>query len=438
MRGKSWIAIAAVALAAIVAWPFLGAQRVNASRAYVAPVLPDYRYRDKTIAFYERRVHEDPQDQISAKLLAAQYMQRYRESLDVGDLLRSIAQAKRSLRLQPQNNSGADEIAASAYTALHLFRTALSYEEAAYADQPADSNAPAQIASLSMEIGDYAAARRYLVIARRIKNTPTVLSVQARYDELTGHIVSARRLLQQGSEQTDEVVDNPAQGRAWYHFRAGELAFSAGDAEAAKQDERTAITQFPDFEMAYRALARFCWATEDWHCALDAAQRGAAIIPEPETLGYEADAQLALGDKAGSAQTQQLIFAVERIGNAYHINDRLLAVYYAEHGVHSDDAYHIAQREVRSRGKEIYAQDTLAWCAAMDGKWNVADGAARNATRYDTQDPRIQFHAGMIALHFGRAVEARRRLQAALELNSHFDPFYADLARTELARLAAT
>lgn len=430
--------IAAIALVAIAAWPFFGAQRVSAARTYIAPVLPDYRYRDKTIAFYERRVTDYPQDQISAKLLAAQYMQRYRESLDVGDILRSIAQAKRSLRLQPQNNSGADQITASAYTALHLFRTALQYEEAAHADQPDDSNAPAQMASLSMEIGQYAVARRDLAVARRIKDTPTIMSVQGRYDELTGHLAQARRLLQQASEQTDEVLDNSAQGRAWFHFRAGELAFSAGDVDAAEQEERTALAQFPDFEMAYRALARFCWATKDWHCALDAATKGANVIPEPETLGYEADAQFALGDKAGAAQTQALIFAVERIGNAYHINDRLLAVYYAEHGVRLGDAYRIAQREVRSRGNEIYAQDTLAWCAAMDGKWNVADRAVREATRYNTQDPRIQFHAGMIALHFGRVAEARRRLQAALALNPHFDPFYADVARTELARLAAT
>ncbi len=438
MRTRSWLILAAIALCAIAAWPFLGAQRASASHVYVAPVEPDYVNRDRTVAFYERRVKEDPADQISAKFLGAQYMQRYRESQDVGDILRSIAQAQRSLKLQPQNNSGADEIEASAYTALHKFRTALAFEQAAHAEQPYDSNAPAQMASLEMEIGDYPAAQRDLSSARRIKNTPTVMSVQARYDELTGHLEAGRRLLQIASEQTDEVVDNSAQGRAWYHFRMGELAFSSGDANEAKSQERLALTQFPNFEIAYRALARFCWATKDWHCALDAASKGANVIPEPETLGYEADAQRALGQNDAARQTEQLIFAVERIGNAYHINDRLLAVYYAEHGVRLDDAYHIALREVRSRGEEIYAQDTLAWCAAMDGKWAVADRAAREATRYDTQDPRIQFHAGMIALHLNRLRDARRRLQMALTLNASFDPFYADRAREELQQLAAS
>ncbi len=403
---------------------------------YVAPVLPDYRYRDDTIAFYERRVRESPQDQISAKLLAAQYMQRYREAQDVGDILRSIDQGRRSLKLQPQNNSGADEVIASGYTALHLFRTALAYETAAHRDQPLDSNAPAQMASLQMELGNYAAAAHDLRAATAISNTPTVMAVQARYDELTGHLAAARALLDRAAAQTDGNADNSAQGRAWFHFRAGELAFSDGASAQAVSDERQAIAQFPNFEMAYRALARFCWAGKDWKCALDAASKGANIIPEPETLGYEADAQQFLGQTAAAAQTRALVFAVERIGNSYHINDRLLSVYYAEHGVRLDDALRIAQREVRSRGNEIYAQDTLAWAAAMDGKWALADRAVRQSTRYETQDPRIQFHAGMIALHFGRKAEARRRLEQALKLNPQFDPFYADQARSTLHNLS--
>lgn len=425
--------LAAIALVAIAAWPFL-VHRASASQAYVAPVLPDYAYRDATIAFFERRVRNDAKDQISAKLLAAQYVQRYRETQDVGDLLRGIAQARRSLRLQPQNNAGADAILASAYTALHQFHIALRYEKAAHGELPTDSNAPAQIASLEMEIGDYAGAAHALKIAGSTRLTPTVMAVQARYDELTGKLDAARDLLQRAAVRTDEIADNSAQARAWYHFRLGELAFSAGDASAAQDEERVAIEQFPGFEQAYRALARFCWARKDWNCALHSARKAADIVPAPESLGYEADAQQALGDPSAAAQTQALIFAIERIGNAYRINDRLLAVYYCTHGVRIEDAYRIAQREARARGPEIYAQDTLAWCAAMDGKWLVARRAISEATRYGTQDPRILYHAGMIAQHFGDTRHARQYLQTALALNPQFDPFYADRARAALSR----
>ena len=432
---RSAVPLAAIALAAIAAWPALQFHPVSASHVYVAPVLPDYRYRDRTIAFYERRVNDDARDQVSAQMLAAQYMQRYRENQDIGDIMRAIHQAHRALLLQPQNNAGSAEVIASGYTALHQFGAALRFERAAYRALPIGSNAPAQMASLEMELGDYAAAARDLRIAMRIRSTPTVMAVQARYDELTGHMNEARRLLQAAAAQTDAIADNSAQARAWYHFRLGELAFSQGALAQAEQDERDAMAEFPSFELAYRALARFCWASKDWRCALEAARSAANIAPIPESLGYQADAQDALGDRAGAAQTRELISAVERIGNAYRLNDRLLSVYFAEHRTHLGDALRIAQREVGLSGKEIYAQDTLAWAAAVNGRWTLADRAMRLATRFDTQDPRIQFHAGMIDYHFGRFSDARRHLERALALNPRFDPFYADQARKVLSRL---
>src|ERR1700684_1573907 len=64
----------------------------------------------------------------------------------------------------------------------------------------------------------------------------------------------------------------------------------------------------------------------------------------------------ALGDGAGAAQTDDLIRTVERIGNAQHVSDRLLAIYYSEHGEHLDDAYAIALRERNVRG-DLFTDD---------------------------------------------------------------------------------
>lgn len=419
----------------MIAWPILGSgNHATAARPTPVPVLPDYRYRNATIAFYEKRVRRDKEDQISARLLAGQYMQRYREQGDIDDIRRAIVSAKRALILQPQNSSTTDDVLASANTALHRFTTALQYEQAAMYN-PDDWNGAAQAASLQMELGRYEDAQRILDRLHKFNPKPTIDAVQARHDELTGHLGQARTLIDRGALQMDSVIDNSAQGRAWFHYRAGELAFSGGDVDAAKQDERDALGMFPNFAQAYNSLARFCWATHDWNCTLDAATKGANIVPLPETLGYKADAQRATGDRAGAAQTDSLIFAIERIGNAYHVSDRLLAIYYSEHGIRLDDALKIARREVKIRGDEIYAQDTLAWAAAMDSHWDEARIAMNKAIRYDSEDPRIQFHAGMIASHFGDKESARKHLQRAIALNSQFHPVYADEARSELAKL---
>jgi Flp pilus assembly protein TadD len=117
------------------------------------------------------------------------------------------------------------------------------------------------------------------------------------------------------------------------------------------------------------------------------------------------------------------------------VNDRLLAVYYADRHLRSDDALAIARREAAARGDEIYAQDTLGWAAVRDNHWTEAQRAMTRATRYETEDPSLQYHAAIVALHFGRTVEAERRLERALALNPHFDPVFAEDARERLAAL---
>ncbi len=154
-------------------------------------------------------------------------------------------------------------------------------------------------------------------------------------------------------------------------------------------------------------LARFTCALHRWQACLDAAAASAAVAPFPEVLGYEVDAQRALGDPAAAARTDDLIRTVERIGNAQHISDRLLAVYYTDHGERRDDAYAIAKRELAVRD-DVFTEDTLAWAAAMDGRWYEARARIRRALRYVTENALLRYHAGIIALHFGDRVEARR------------------------------
>jgi tetratricopeptide (TPR) repeat protein len=291
-----------------------------------------------------------------------------------------------------------------------------------------------QEAGLDLEVGRYGRAERLLDKHSGKTEDIAAETVLSRYLEETGHLREARVLLHRASVLQNSAFDAPAQTRAWFFLREGEMAFEAGDSEAALADEREALAVFPLYADAGRDLARFECALHEWKGCLADATRSAGFVPYPETLGYEADAQRALGDATGAARTEDLIRTVERIGNTQHISDRLLAVYYSEHGVELDDAYRIAMNERHARD-DIYTEDTLAWAAAMDGRWNEARAAARKALVFDTEDARLQYHAAVIALHFGDRFEARRRFERALALNPHFHPVYADKARSQLARL---
>jgi tetratricopeptide (TPR) repeat protein len=400
-----------------------------------APVKPDYQYRDSSVAFLESRYGKNAQDMIVPRMLSSEYLQRYRERGDVGDVLRARAAAQTSLRVMPRENMAGDMALASADLALHRFREARAYIAAARRVQPDNPDFALSEASVDMELGDYDAARSRIASAAG-KNAGAEDVVVSRFDEITGHVADARARLSHAMHFSDSLYDMPAERRAWYHFRSGELAYLAGDNEAAIANEHDALAIFPDDIFAWGALARFELAVKEYRAAEDAAQHGVRLMPSPETLGILADAQAALGDPTGAAASRAEIDAEEKIGNAQHVNDRLIAVYLADHGERPDDAYAIARRELAVRD-DVYAEDTLAWCAARAGKWDVARAAAAKALRFDTEDPRLQYHAGVIAQHSGEAAEAVRRFNRALQLNARFSATQADDARTRLAQLQA-
>jgi Flp pilus assembly protein TadD len=433
------VAIAIAVIAAIAAWPAYlhrteAAARI-ASLPTPAPVMPDYLQRDTTIAFWERMVRKHVyEDMLSPRQLAGQYLQRYRERGNIDDVFRAQHAAEESLAAQPRGNIGAELELASDYLTLHQFDKAIAMTKRVEAIDPGDPLMFPREASLDMEIGDYATAEKLLADVPLKKRDDSWRVIQARYLELTGHLSDARDLLTIAAANANSQFDAPAQSRAWYYFREGEMTFEAGDNAGAIALENKALSIFPNYAEANRLKAKFACAQKAWQECLDAATAAANVVPYPETLGYEVDAQRALGHEDLANQTNDLIYAIERVGNAQHISDRLLAIYYSDHHLRPADAYGIAKRELAVRD-DIFTEDTLAWAAAMDGKWDEARTREAKALRFDTENSLLQYHAGAIALHFGDKSEAKRRFERALALNSQFHPFYADDARAQLAKL---
>lgn len=365
--------------------------------------------------------------------MADQYLQRYRERGDVGDVLRAQAAAQRSLRIQPDGNLAALGLLATAQLTLHRFRDALATVRSARRGAPDDPSLAVSEAALDLELGDYAAAQA-LVARAGGGNTDATETVAARIAELTGDLPRARALLGRAARRADAIYGIPNERRAWFHVRLGELAFEAGDDPAALAEERTALDRFPDDVAALTDTARFSAALGRWTDARAAAEHAVRLTPSPENLGLLADAQQQLGDLAAASATRDEIAAVERIGNAQHLVDRLLALEYADRGVNAQDAYAIARRELAVRD-DVFAEDTLAWTAARAGRWEAARRAGARATAWNTAEPRLWYHAGVIAEHDGDRARAVACYEHALGLNERFAAGFADDARARLNRL---
>ncbi|MEH2396795.1 tetratricopeptide repeat protein [Nostoc sp.] len=397
-------------------------------------VFPDYLQRSHIISVYEEKVAQSPDSSIFLRLLADQYLRRFREMADVEDVLRAEQAARRSLALQPRHNQVSSMLLASALLSQHQFRSALDVLNNAQNPSVDNPNIVSLLASIQMELGDYEAADQLLQNLAQKESNSGQNAVVARYLELTGNLASARQLLDKAMQEMDSFYTMSAETRAWFHVRTGDLAFAAGDLVLSEQRYREAIDLFPRHIAAFTGLARLLAAQHRWQDALNAANQGIELMPQVETLSYKADAQLALLDQKGAAETEDLIGVVAYLSKVKGIYDRALAVYYTEHGIHLTEALEIARSEVAVRD-DVYAEDTLAWAAAANGQWQEAQRAAQRATRLGTEDALLQFHAGMIAFHLGNREEAVKRLTQAVSLNPQFHHKYADQARQAILDL---
>ena len=439
LSGFVAVTIVLCAIVAVAAWPRYLARSANVAAAAalptMAPVVADYQNRDKLVAFWEKAENEHhPGDMISPDHLAEQYLQRYRERMDIDDVLRAERAAKQSLVAQPRGNMPGELALASVDLTLHRFHDALAITKHVEAYDPGDVSMYVREASLDMEVGAYRPAERRLTAVPEKRRDDGWRVVESRYLELTGHLTEARVLLATAAAYQNAEFDAPAQSRAWYFFRQGEMAFEAGDNDAALGFEREAVSIFPNYADALRTLARIECARHEWQQCLTDAVASSNIVPYPETLGYKADAQRALGDATGAAQTGDVIHAVGALGDRQHITDRLLAIYYADHRLYPGAAYAIAKNELRSRD-DIFTEDTLAWAAAMDGRWDEARTRSAAALRYGTQNSLLEYHAGVIAQHFGDRSAAKADFERALALNPSFHPVFAGDARAKLGSL---
>jgi hypothetical protein len=400
-RVPAFAVIAAGALAVLAAWPaYLGARATAADPLAVAtsaPVKPDWRVRDAQIAFLESRAGKVRVDMLTPRMLSAEYLQRYRERGDLGDVLRAEHAARRSLAAMPRGNVAGDAALASTLLALHRFREAKARIADARRWQRDDAGLAAEEAALDLELGEIDAARR---IAGAHRGEPAFDVVAARLDEETGRLSEARTSVERAARRADAIYDTPAERRAWLHARVAELAFEANDLTAARGAANDALAIFAHHLRALTVLARVELAAGRTAKAEDAAARAGSIQPNPEVLGLLADAQAARGEDAAAAVTRDEIFAVARLGKALHVNDRFVAVWEADHGVRLDEAYALARGELAVRD-DLYAEDTLAWTAACSGRWDVARIAIAKALRYGSRDPAILRHAAVIAAHTG-------------------------------------
>ena len=115
---------------------------------------------------------------------------------------------------------------------------------------------------------------------------------------------------------------------------------------------------------------------------------------------------------------------------------RDLALFYADHDMKPQLALQIAEYEYEVR-RDVYTADAVAWTALKAGNLDLAKQAIALALRLGTPDPRLFYHAAMIARASGNTALAKEHLERVQALNLEFDPHHGPTARKLLAQLTA-
>ncbi len=369
--------------------------------------------------------------------LSALYLQRLRETGSFDDLALAARASTTSLRTVPAVRNEAGLLArAMAEFASHEF--AQTRDDAqTLLGLDGTGTAYALLGDAYSELGQYAAADDAYDHLRRAvgESDENVATRLARMALLRGHNERAVDAFSQALASELRRLAPSRERVAWYSWQLGDTAFFMGDVRTAAVRYNDALTAYPEYFRALASRGRLEAAMGNYRQSIADYRAAIDQLPDPTFVAELGDVYRLSGNGNAAQQEYDL---VEFIGHLSTINgvmyNRQLVMFEADHDRNGRGAYEAAAREYRIR-RDILGADALAWAALKAGEPAVARKAMRSALRLGTQDPRLLFHAGMIAKANGEIAASRRYLQSALNMNAHFDPLQALVAQETLAKL---
>ncbi|MEX0629136.1 MAG: tetratricopeptide repeat protein [Chloroflexota bacterium] len=387
---------------------------------------------DERVAFWEPRVAADPRDYLSAMHLADAYLDRARATADLADLQRAQAVLGQAAERAPDPMLVVPRQAQVAFS-LHEFSRAASLADDVLAGAADDLTALAVAGDARVETGDLLGARqRYDRLAILAPSGP-VWSRLARLAFLEADISAAFLLV--GRAIDDAEANGFGDEAAFYRYQLGDLHRATGELAAASAAYQSALESLPGYPAATIGLALTREGQGRRAEAIALLEAATTRLPTPEAVATLGDLYVLAGDLEAAEREYAL---VERIGEVARatgaVYDRQLVLFAADHDRGVEAAISLAESELELR-QDIYAWDALAWALYKGGRLDEAATAADRALALGTPDPRLAYHAGMIAAARGETGMARSLLTQALAGAAYLPPLQVPIAETALASL---
>jgi tetratricopeptide (TPR) repeat protein len=409
-----WLAVAIVGVLAVSGSLLYRSRGVPATAA--APRFTPAQLLDSNIVFYEDVARRDPTGGMALGQLALFYMRRARATGDYQDVLRSEDAARKSLQNRGAHNTRARQALAASLLSEHRFGDALGIAQDLSDRDASNAAFRASLGEIQMELGHYDDARVSFASVAGNTSDLSVAPRLARWAELQGHPDSAYRLMNASLLAVVDRRDVPAEQKAWFWLRMGDLQFRRGRIGEAASDYRRGLAAHADDYRLLSAMAKLEGARHEWHKAIDYGERSVAVSFDPATLGVMSDAYAALGDSAKANEyAHAMEIAVSKQATAYH---RAWSLFLLDHGRRVDEVLAKAREELKTR-QDIYGYDVVAWALHASGRDREAREAMNHALKLDTQDAMLYYHAAVIDRALGKHDVAAKELEHARALNPY-------------------
>ena len=410
---RFWVTAGAVA--AIVGVMTYFASIPANDEGLMAAALPAALQRSRDIAFYERRLREDPHSALDMIALAGLLIDEGRMTGEERTFSRAELMARESLGRRARRNGRGAAVLTSALLAQHRFVEADSIARDLVDSEPEQPAYRALLAETAMERGDYDRAIRQLGAIRDRRQDPAIAPRVARWAELTGRIGEARRILLKAHEDARLRDDLPSEQRAWFSLRLADLELRHGNLRSAASAIDHGLQESPGDWRLILMRGRLESMRSQWKRVIASAEDVLTRVSSPDALALLATAHRQLGH---ADDTNAFEIALEQVAlsNPGMVH-RSWATILLDGGMDVERAVILAAADTLVR-HDIHTLDLLAWALYRSGRAQDALPIMRRATALGSMEASLRYHAAMIEFAAGDAGRGDEHRQIALTRRS--------------------
>ena len=384
---------------------------------------------DVTIERAQVSLRSNPADAPLWAQLGAAYVEKARLSGDPSYYSRAQGALEESLAVEPDGNGEALIGLGQLANARHDFARARELGEQARELRPYTGAAYGVLVDAYTQLGEAEAASA--AVESMLSVDPGLAAfTRASYDfELNGRVDDARAAMQRALSSALTPADV-----AFCRYYLGELAWNAGDVEAAAEHYAAGLVAAPQDVALAQGQAKVAYAQGRVDEALAAYAAITTRIPLPQYL-LEYGEMLEAAGRPDEAQAQYDVLAVQQslYAAAGSTDDQVAALVAADHGDPAE-ALRLAEAEW-DRRQSIFSADAMSWALYVNGRHAEALTYAERAEALGWRNASHDHHRGMILAALGRSGEAVDALNEALTTNPNFHPLHAPEARATIDRL---